>query len=249
MFTGMSLTGIVSHGVRRAVLLLALAGLAAALPVGLRFGPDGPGLAAAVALAESGKGKDGDGRDDDDRDDDDDDDDDHRDDDRDDDDDGDDRDDDDGVDRDDRDRGSDGGGSRGWGADKVTRAEVTATGIVVTYRDGSREILANGTYQRIDATGKILEQRPATGADLVRLRAHAGGRVTPGVSAGAPSAPPGQPAKIHIRGRDVTVTYTNGWTEAVERGRYRLTDRYGHVAVKRAATASDRNRLMGLAGR
>ena len=44
--------------------------------------------------------------------------------------------------------------------------------------------------------------------------------------------------ELRARGRDVTVTYTNGWTEIVQRGRYKLTDRYGHVAVDRTAISS-----------
>ncbi|MCB1348916.1 MAG: hypothetical protein KDK11_09820, partial [Maritimibacter sp.] len=59
----------------------------------------------------------------------------------------------------------------------------------------------------------------------------------------------GVPKTIRLRGNDVIVEYTNGWTEAVERNRYSLKDRYGHVAVERAATDADRTRLRALAGR
>lgn len=243
--------------VKPIVLFLVVAAIATTAPVAIHHDEAGLRLEPAAALAKSGKGKDG-SRDDDDDDDREEDDDDR--DDRDDD----DRDDDDRDDRDDggrdrnRDRNHDDRNDkpRRSGSDDdprtVVRVELTGTGINVIYHDRSREVLSNGMYRREDASGRVLDIRAATGADLVRLRALAGGRAVPATAATTPEADPvmqGHPKLIRLRGNDVIVDYTDGWTEAVERGRYRLTDRYGHIAVDRPATGDDRARLRALAGR
>ena len=244
---------------RRLAACLVLAALASSVPVTFDIGADGFRLDPAAAHAKSGKGKDGTRDDDEDED---------RDDDN-------DRDEDDDEDRDEREdddrdedrddgsederndgaavsAGSDGRRGSGSGDDPgdVGRVELTATGINIIYRDGSREVLANGMYRREDASGRVLDSRAATGADLVRLRALAGGRAVATTTTTAPdAAATGVPKTIRLRGNDVIVEYTNGWTEAVERNRYSLKDRYGHVAVERAATDADRTRLRALAGR
>ncbi|MBF9036231.1 hypothetical protein HKCCE2091_18455 [Rhodobacterales bacterium HKCCE2091] len=136
------------------------------------------------------------------------------------------------------------GGAAGTGRDDAVTAEVSASGIEVTYRDGSREQVRDGMLIRRSADGTVTGTRRAHGADLVRLRAIAsafalhldgssGGRV--------------RPVRIEIRGRDVTVTYSNGWMEAVTGGRYVSTDRYGNPVVSRPATDADRDRLGALA--
>ena len=236
---------------RRLAACLVLAALASSVPVTFDIGADGFRLDPAAAHAKSGKGKDGTRDDDEDEDRDDDEDRDEReDDDRDE-----DRDDGSEDERDDGaavSAGSDGRRGSGSGDDPgdVGRVELTATGINVIYRDGSRELLANGMYRREDASGRVLDSRAATGADLVRLRALAGGRAVATTTTTAPdAAATGVPKTIRLRGNDVIVEYTNGWTEAVERNRYSLKDRYGHVAVERAATDADRTRLRALAGR
>ncbi|MCB1356939.1 MAG: hypothetical protein KDK53_10735 [Maritimibacter sp.] len=244
-----------------------MAAVATMAPVTVDHVGTGFRLEPAAAFAKSGKGKGGsrDDDDDDDRDDDDDDRDDRDDDDKDDD----DRDDD---DKDDDDRDDDDPGGRNDGGDNgangdgrtdtrrdtgsghdprdVVRVTLTANGITIVYRDGSRDVLSNGTFRREDASGRVLDSRAATGADLVRLRALAGGRAVPAATtAPAPDpVPQGHPKWIRLRGNDVIVGYTDGWTEAVENGRYRLTDRYGHIAVNRPETAGDRARLRALAG-
>ena len=236
---------------RRLAACLVLAALASSVPVTFDIGADGFRLDPAAAHAKSGKGKDGTRDDDEDEDRDDDEDRDEReDDDRDE-----DRDDGSEDERDDGaavSAGSDGRRGSGSGDDPgdVGRVELTATGINIIYRDGSREVLANGMYRREDASGRVLDSRAATGADLVRLRALAGGRAVATTTTTAPdAAATGVPKTIRLRGNDVIVEYTNGWTEAVERNRYSLKDRYGHVAVERAATDADRTRLRALAGR
>lgn len=243
---------------RRFAPCLVLAAMATTVPVTFELDGAGFQLEPAAAFAKSGKGKGGT------RDDDDDDRDDRKDRDR-----ADDRDGDRDGDRagdDDRDHD----GDRDDGAEDsdrkdrrrtpgppddprgVVRVELSTTGINVIYRDGSREGLSNGLYRREDASGRVLASRAATGADRVRLRALAGGRAVPATRTAAPDADPtvqGHPKRIRLRNNDVIVEYTDGWTEAVERGRYRLTDRYGHVAVNRKATEDDIARLRALAGR
>ena len=236
---------------RRLAACLVLAALASSVPVTFDIGADGFRLDPAAAHAKSGKGKDGTRDDDEDEDRDDDEDRDEReDDDRDE-----DRDDGSEDERDDGaavSAGSDGRRGSGSGDDPgdVGRVELTATGINIIYRDGSRELLANGMYRREDASGRVLDSRAATGADLVRLRALAGARaIATTTTTATDAAATGVPKTIRLRGNDVIVEYTNGWTEAVERNRYSLKDRYGHVAVERAATDADRTRLRALAGR
>ncbi|MFD1808374.1 hypothetical protein ACFSHQ_10270 [Gemmobacter lanyuensis] len=41
----------------------------------------------------------------------------------------------------------------------------------MTYSDGSREEVESGVYERKDTTGRTVEERPATQADLDRLNA------------------------------------------------------------------------------
>lgn len=115
--------------------------------------------------------------------------------------------------------------------------------------NGELEAVARGIYQRFDASGRLIEQRRATGADLVRMRAQTNGRAT---VSGAGSAVQGRgdaPVQIRIGGNDITVTYRNGWVEQVVGGRFRMQDRYGNLAVERPATKQDRDRLRSLAGR
>ncbi len=68
-----------------------------------------------------------------------------------------------------------GAGAGAGGADgsptTVSRLEISAGGLEVTYGDGSREEIENGRYERKDAAGRTVEQRPATAADVERLQA------------------------------------------------------------------------------
>lgn len=158
----------------RLTLMIALAAILAAQPWSVRFDPASGSfaLSSGAALADS------DGEDhDDDRDDD-------SDDDHDDDRDG-DHGDDDGRDDDHDDHGSDDGNDdNGTDDDEiviipggegspsaVSRIEISSDGIEVTYSDGSREEVESGVYERKDTTGRTVEERPATQADLDRLNA------------------------------------------------------------------------------
>lgn len=231
----------------RPVLFLTLAVLFLAAPFAVGFDRNrGISITAATARAESGPGKYGDGVSGGDRDDDrDDHDDDDQDDDR-------DADDDEGDGRKDDDRSlssspKSGSGGMTSGAD-ILRIEISASGIVVIYASGTREMIANGIYVREDRRGHVVERRRATGADSVRLRAIAAGRRDL-TTATKPLDPSAQPVRIRISGRSVIVRYSNGWSEEVRGSRYRLTDRHGRTVSDRAATAADRDRLMALAGR
>lgn len=87
------------------------------------------------------------------------------------DDDDDDSDDDDGDDDDDSQGGTTGGGSPADGAGQVAKIETSASGIEVTYADGSKEEIENGRYERKDSSGRTVEERAATAADFDRLSA------------------------------------------------------------------------------
>jgi len=51
----------------------------------------------------------------------------------------------------------------------VVKVERTATEIEVRYSDGTKEEIEGGRYERKDANGRTVEQRPATQADIARL--------------------------------------------------------------------------------
>ncbi|SEN74470.1 hypothetical protein SAMN04488103_107109 [Gemmobacter aquatilis] len=57
------------------------------------------------------------------------------------------------------------------GARKVAKVEVSRRGIEVTYRNGSKEQIEGRWYERKDKTGRTVEQRLATQADIDRLNA------------------------------------------------------------------------------
>ena len=117
----------------------------------------------------------------------------------------------------------------------------------ITKPDGTRERLVNGQYERCDLQGRLVERRQATGSDVLSLRLDAmnpGAQVAPSQQGGGQS----RPTRVHIRGGDVSVLYSNGWTEAVTQGRIRMTDRYENMAIDRAATFVDTTRLRSLDG-
>ncbi|WP_260063776.1 hypothetical protein [Ruegeria sp. B32] len=237
---------------------MALATLISAAPYTPKFSTEGGlQLEPAYAFAKSGKGKSGSGRDDDDDDDDreDDDDDDREDDDDDrDDDDDDDRDDDDDDDDDDRSsrsgskKGSSQSGSTPTGSAGITKVETTANGIEVRYADGTKEEIENGRYERKNAQNRTVEERPATGADISRLRSLANGISIKNVSASGQGGTAGsRPTKIERQGNNIEVNYANGWKEEIEFGRYELKDPFNRTVVERTATAADIRRLQSVA--
>ncbi len=65
------------------------------------------------------------------------------------------------------------GGTVGGGAggQSVVKIESSASGIEVTYGDGSREEIENGRYEAKNSAGRTVVERPATQADIDRLNA------------------------------------------------------------------------------
>lgn len=171
----------------RLALLLGTAAMIAAAPVGLQFDPASGAFALKPAMALA-RGGDDDGprhdADDDhggDRDDDSSDDDDSHDDSDDGDDSDDDSDDGDDDSLDDGDDSDDDSVSTGptkgkslaaaAGTRKVSKVEVSRRGIEVTYRNGAKEQIEGRWYERKDKTGRTVEERLATQADIDRLNA------------------------------------------------------------------------------
>ncbi|WP_217355668.1 hypothetical protein [Ruegeria arenilitoris] len=228
---------------------VALATLISAAPYTPKFSTEGGlQLEPAYAFAKSGKGKGGSGRDDDDDDDDRDDDDDDRDDDDDDDRDDDDDDDDDRSSRSGSKKGSSQSGSAPTGSAGITKVETTANGIEVRYADGTKEEIENGRYERKNAQNRTVEERPATGADISRLRSLANGISIKNVSASGQGGTAGsRPTKIERQGNNIEVNYANGWKEEIEFGRYELKDPFNRTVVERTATAADIRRLQSVA--
>ena len=79
--------------------------------------------------------------------------------------------------RDDR-KGDDRGGKKKRGGSTTTPApgpvsvvkvERSLTETEVRYSDGTKEEIENGRYERKDANGRTVEERPATSADIARL--------------------------------------------------------------------------------
>jgi hypothetical protein len=170
-----------------------------------------------------------------------------------------------------RGRGGDGADDRGRGGDdsarrdadigagvqnggdlRVVKFERSADGVEVTYSNGLKEEVESGRYELKNAAGRTVVERPATSQDLARIGRNArASRVAPAASGGnAPSLPArSQAARIEIQGGNIEVSYTTGWREEIEAGRYELKDPANNTVVERGATAADRSRLLGLAGR
>ncbi len=97
----------------------------------------------------------------------------------------------------------------------ATKVEIAGDRVEVTFPDGTRQEIEGGRFEQKDARGRTLVERPATAADLDRLSA---------LSAGVdgPVVPAGGAAKVEVAGRDIEVTYADGWREEIESGRYEL---------------------------
>ena len=52
-----------------------------------------------------------------------------------------------------------------------------------------------------------------------------------------------RPTEVERSTRGIEVTYSDGWREEVENGRYELKDAQGRTVIERSATAQDRARL------
>lgn len=141
------------------------------------------------------------------------------------------------------------GGSAGGGraAVGVTKVEVASDGIEIEYADGTKETIDDGRYERRNAANRTVEERPATGADLARLKAVTTGlRVPSGPARDA--AEGGEVRRVETGGNRIEVTYRNGWREEVDAGTYRIRDRFNRTVVRRPATREDLSRLRSLAG-
>ncbi|WP_245749761.1 hypothetical protein [Palleronia marisminoris] len=214
----------------------ALAGMFAAVPVDVRFSSDGFSLTPAMAFAK-------DGRDDDDR--------------------GSERDDDSGRDDnggsgrdddgrdDDRGRGRGGddvrqdddsgqgrgrGRGRGRGGDDHGRDRHDSEGFEVTLQDGSRIEIEGGWFERKDASGRTVEERLATAADVAQ---YAGASPRPDTDRSGG----GIVTKAEREGTKWEVMYSDGWKEEIEAGRYELKDALNRTVVERPATEADLERL------
>ena len=112
-----------------------------------------------------------------------------------------------------------------------------------TFADGTKIEIENGIFERKDATGRTIEERPATAQDRALL-ASAHGRNTAATAPGRDhNRGGGVVAKFESNGTDIEVTYTDGWKEEIESGRYQLKDSHNNTVIERPATSSDYARL------
>ncbi|WP_149141142.1 hypothetical protein [Gemmobacter caeruleus] len=101
-------------------------------------------------------------------------------------------------------------------------------GVIRLSRDGSREQIRRGQYQRSNARGQLVEHRAATATDRNRLTR----RVDSGFA-----------ALIDIRPGKITITDSAGWREEFGARRYRLFDPRGNIVSRRPLTTEDTARL------
>ena len=139
------------------------------------------------------------------------------------------------------------------GGVQVTKVEETAWGIEVEYSSGEKEEIENGRYERKDASGRTVLERPASAEDFGRIQSNV---TNSGLTLGAPAAgsgahlsPDAQARKIEHAGSAIEVRYRDGWKEEIEAGRYQLKDPHNQTVVERPATQADHDRLRALAGR
>ena len=108
--------------------------------------------------------------------------------------------------------------------------------------DGTKEEIEDGRYERKDALGRTVEERPATQADVDRLQLVArGARPQRRIEVGAVT-------KIERSAPGLEIVYATGWKEEFENGRYELKDPNGNTVVERLVTDQDRARMTRLAG-
>ncbi len=134
----------------------------------------------------------------------------------------------------------------GGGALRVTRVEEGRSGVEVVYSNGVREEIENGRYEQKDAAGRTVIERPATAADIERIRGNvrASGfrqRLRVPIS--------GDVSEVEVGRSGVEVRYANGWKEELEAGRYELKDPNGNTVVERVATSEDLARMRAISGR
>ncbi len=131
--------------------------------------------------------------------------------------------------------------TRSIGSGDVAKVEISSTGIEVERTDGTKEEIEGGRYERKDAAGRTVEERPATQADVDRLQL-ASRSARPAVR----RIEVGSIAKAEQSAVGVEIVYSTGWKEEIENGRYELKDPNGDTVVQRTATSRDRARLLAL---
>jgi hypothetical protein len=107
------------------------------------------------------------------------------------------------------------GGDGRDGANGGPKVEISRNGIEVVNADGTKEEIENGRYERKDRFGRTVEERPATQADIDRLRGMAG-------SSGAAATrlvSSGTAARVEIGANGIEVVYSDGTKEEIENGR------------------------------
>ena len=128
----------------------------------------------------------------------------------------------------------------------ATRVERDGDGIALVYSSGIRERLAAGRYEMQDASGKVVNERPAMPRDAERMRENA--RLSGLVVVSEAALPPGSDVEsIAVTPEGMAIRYREGWTEDLIGLRYRFADPDGNTVVDRPATAEDRNRLLAIA--
>ncbi len=120
-----------------------------------------------------------------------------------------------------------------------TKVEISRNSIEVERADGSKEEIEDGRYERKDVFGRTVEERPATQADIDRLRGLAG----PGVVAATRRVGAGDVAKVEISANGIEVVNNDGSKEEIEDGRYQRKDALGRTIEERRATQADVDRL------
>ena len=126
--------------------------------------------------------------------------------------------------------------------DGATKVEIEGDKVVITFADGTKQEIENGRFEQKNAAGRTVVERPASAADFEQLRTAAtgAGASIEGVSVRSKGA------RIEASGRDIEITYADGWKEEIADERYEMKDPNDHTVVERAATSTDRSRLESL---
>lgn len=137
--------------------------------------------------------------------------------------------------------GSESGGSESVGG-KSGGGKSGGSGdyLVLQFNDGHTEIVRRGQFERKDGAGRVVERRPATGADLRRPSGYG--------ASDAGRARLKSLIMVSSSRNALQVIDLNGWSELVENGRHQLNDPNGNLVAKRAATQDEVVRIRAMAG-
>lgn len=125
----------------------------------------------------------------------------------------------------------------------ITSAEVFGDTIEIEYADGSKEEIEFGIYERKNAAGVTLEERPATAEDRARLEALAAG-ADPNTLEQEFTLADG--TMIEIGPNKLEVTFPDGSKTEIELGIFEEKDPAGNTIVERPATETDIAQLTAL---